>query len=100
MDERRKRDAFNFELNSSGKNGAEFEGGWTPAKYRAFAKRIDQHPDNLKMTREEFSAELARREGQSHESDRNRSRDQLAYGARERKPQFGPATARSVGAVA
>jgi regulator of RNase E activity RraA len=59
-------DAFNFELNSSGKNGGEFEGGWTPAKYRAFAKWIDQHPDKLKMTREEFSAELARREGESH----------------------------------
>lgn len=59
-------DAFNFELNSSGKNGAEFEGGWTPAKYRAFATWIDQHPDRLKMTRQEFNAELARREGKSN----------------------------------
>jgi len=54
-------DAFNFQLNSSGKNGAEFEGGWTPAKYQAFAKWIDQHPEKLKMTREEFNTELARR---------------------------------------
>src|SRR6202034_437964 len=30
-------DAFNFELNSTGKNGAEFEGGWTPKKYDALA---------------------------------------------------------------
>jgi regulator of RNase E activity RraA len=57
-------DTFNFELNSVGKNGAEFEGGWTPAKYQALAKWIDQHPDKLKMTRAEFNAELARREGQ------------------------------------
>lgn len=58
-------DAFNFEMNSLGKNGAEFEGGWNPAKYQAFAKWIDQHPDKLKMTRAEFNAELARREGQN-----------------------------------
>ena len=56
-------DAFNFELNAAGKNGAEFEGGWNRAKYQAFAKWIDQHPEKLKMTREEFQAELARREG-------------------------------------
>jgi regulator of RNase E activity RraA len=54
-------DAFNFELNSSGKNGAEFEGGWTPAKYDAMAKWIDAHPDKLKMTRDEFRQEIARR---------------------------------------
>lgn len=59
-------DAFNFELNSSGKNGAEFEGGWTPAKYQAFSKWIDQHPEKLKMTKEEFNAERARREGKGH----------------------------------
>jgi 4-hydroxy-4-methyl-2-oxoglutarate aldolase len=58
-------DAFNFELNSSGTNGAEFEGGWTPAKYSAFAKWIDQHPDKLKMTRQEFDAELTHRSGHS-----------------------------------
>src|SRR6185437_1007503 len=33
-------DAFNFELNRSGKNGAEFEGG-TPEKYDALAKWVD-----------------------------------------------------------
>ena len=54
-------DAFNFELNASGKNGAEFEGGWTPAKYDALSKWIDAHPEKLKMTRDEFNKELARR---------------------------------------
>jgi 4-hydroxy-4-methyl-2-oxoglutarate aldolase len=54
-------DAYNFELNSSGKNGAEFEGGWTPAKYEALAKWIDAHPEKLKMSKEEFNQELARR---------------------------------------
>jgi regulator of RNase E activity RraA len=49
-------DTFNFELNHSGKNGAEFEGGWTPAKYNAFIKWIDAHPDKLKMPRPEFDA--------------------------------------------
>ena len=48
------KDAFNFELNQQGKNGAEFEGGWTPAKYDAFAKWIDVHPEKLKMPRREF----------------------------------------------
>ena len=52
-------DAFNFELNRQGKNGAEFEGGWTPAKYAAFAKWIDAHPEMLKMPRAEFDALLA-----------------------------------------
>ncbi|HTH53960.1 MAG TPA: hypothetical protein VL495_08425 [Edaphobacter sp.] len=56
-------DAFNFELNAAGKNGAEFEGGWTHAKYEAFAKWIGQHPEKLKMTQAEFNAELARRQG-------------------------------------
>jgi 4-hydroxy-4-methyl-2-oxoglutarate aldolase len=59
-------DAFNFELNSSGKNGAEFEGGWTAAKYGAFANWIDHHPEKLKMTRQEFDAELSRRKGKSN----------------------------------
>ena len=49
-------DAFNFDLNRSGKNGGEFEGGWTPAKYDAFAKWIDEHPDRLKMPRSEFDS--------------------------------------------
>jgi len=56
-------DAFNFELNRQGKNGAEFEGGWTPAKFAAFAKWVDAHPEKLKMTRDEFAAVLAQEEG-------------------------------------
>jgi regulator of RNase E activity RraA len=52
-------DAFNFELNREGKNGAEFEGGWTPQKLAAFSKWIDAHPDKLKMTRAEFNELLA-----------------------------------------
>src|SRR5271157_1923082 len=52
-------DAFNFELNSQGKNGAEFEGGWTPAKLAAFGKWVDAHPEKLKMTRAEFAELLA-----------------------------------------
>jgi len=47
-------DAFNFELNKQGSNGAEFEGGWNAQKYAAFQKWIDAHPDKLKMTRAEF----------------------------------------------
>ena len=54
-------DAFNFELNSTGKNGAEFEGGWTPAKYDALAKWIDAHPEKLKMPRAEFNEILGKR---------------------------------------
>jgi len=52
-------DAFNFELNSQGKNGASFEGGWTPEKFAALGKWVDAHPDKLKMTRAEFAALLA-----------------------------------------
>jgi regulator of RNase E activity RraA len=54
-------DAFNFELNRLGKNGAEFEGGWTPAKYDAFAKWIDEHPEKLKMSRAQFNTILERK---------------------------------------
>ena len=53
-------DEFNFELNQEGKNGAQFEGGWTTAKYDAFAKWIDAHPEKLRMTHEEFDALLAK----------------------------------------
>jgi len=53
------KDAFNFELNQQGKNGVLFEGGWTAAKYTAFGKWIDSHPDMLKMPRSEFDAMLA-----------------------------------------
>src|ERR1700684_1719951 len=51
-------DDYNFELNREGKNGAQFEGGWTVAKYDAFAKWIDAHPEKLKMPRSEFDALL------------------------------------------
>ena len=53
------KDAFNFELNQQGKNGAMFEGGWNAEKYAAFAKWVDAHPDMLKMPRSEFDALLA-----------------------------------------
>jgi len=53
------KDTFNFELNREGKNGAEFEGGWTPAKYAALSKWVDAHPDVLKMPRAEFDAMVA-----------------------------------------
>jgi len=52
-------DDFNFDLNKSGANGAQFEGGWTRAKYEAFQKWIDQHPERLKMPRSEFDDLLA-----------------------------------------
>jgi 4-hydroxy-4-methyl-2-oxoglutarate aldolase len=51
-------DAFNFELNRAGKNGAEFEGGWTAAKFTAFEKWVDAHPEKLKMTKAEFTARM------------------------------------------
>ncbi len=53
-------DAFNFELNQQGKNGGQFEGGWTPEKYDAFAKWIDAHPEKLKMPRSEFDTILTK----------------------------------------
>jgi 4-hydroxy-4-methyl-2-oxoglutarate aldolase len=53
------KDAFNFELNQQGKNGPEFEGGWTPAKYAAFAKWVNSHPEMLKMPRSEFDSMLS-----------------------------------------
>lgn len=54
-------DEFNFELNRSGKNGGEFEGGWTPKKYDALAKWVDAHPEKLKMSRAEFNAILEKK---------------------------------------
>lgn len=48
-------DAFNFELNRTGANGAEFEGGWTAKKYAAFEKWISANPEKLKMTKTEFA---------------------------------------------
>ncbi len=61
-------DSYNFELNQEGKNGAEFEGGWTPQKYAAFAKWVEAHPDKLKMPRSEFDAILAQRSKPHHEA--------------------------------
>jgi 4-hydroxy-4-methyl-2-oxoglutarate aldolase len=52
-------DSFNFELNKQGKNGAQFEGGWTPEKFAALGKWVGEHPEKLKMTRAEFDALLA-----------------------------------------
>jgi len=48
-------DAFNFELNKQGTNGAEFEGGWTAQKFDALEKWVNAHPEKLKMTKAEFS---------------------------------------------
>lgn len=53
------KDAFNFELNQQGKNGAEFEGGWNAKKYAAFSDWIKSHPEKLKMPQKEFDALLA-----------------------------------------
>ncbi len=54
------KDSFNFELNQQGKNGAEFEGGWTAKKYAAFSRWVDAHPEKLKMQRAEFDALVAK----------------------------------------
>jgi regulator of RNase E activity RraA len=54
------KDDYNFELNREGKNGAEFEGGWTVKKYDGLAAWIGAHPDKLKMSRSEFDALLAK----------------------------------------
>ena len=54
-------DAFNFELNRTGENGGNLEGGWTPAKYQALSQWIDAHPQKLKMTRSEFNVILRER---------------------------------------
>lgn len=47
-------DAYNFELNKEGKNGAQFEGGWTAQKFAGFKQWVYAHPDKLKMPRSEF----------------------------------------------
>ena len=64
-------DAFNFDLNREGKNGAQFEGGWTPQKYDAFAKWIDAHPNMLKMPHSEFDEMVAK--GKQRSSARSHS---------------------------
>lgn len=48
------KDEFNFEQNSKGSNGGQFEGGWNEAKYKAFAGWVKAHPDKLKMSQEQF----------------------------------------------
>lgn len=53
-------DAYNFERNQEGKNGGQFEGGWNAAKFAAFEKWVDAHPDRLKMPRSEFDALLSK----------------------------------------
>jgi 4-hydroxy-4-methyl-2-oxoglutarate aldolase len=51
-------DAFNFELNRTGQNGGEFEGGWNARKYDGFVQWINANPSKLKMNRAEFDAIL------------------------------------------
>jgi regulator of RNase E activity RraA len=48
-------DDYNFELNRAGKNGGQFEGGWNADKYDAFGHWVDQHPEKLKMSKDEFN---------------------------------------------
>jgi 4-hydroxy-4-methyl-2-oxoglutarate aldolase len=55
-------DSYNFELNSKGSNGAEFEGGWTAEKLAAFGKWVYAHPEKLKMSHAEFDSLLSRAE--------------------------------------
>ncbi|MBT9332403.1 RraA family protein [Paracidobacterium acidisoli] len=47
-------DAYNFELNKEGKNGAQFEGGWNAQKFAGFKQWVYAHPEKLKMSRAEF----------------------------------------------
>lgn len=54
-------DDYNFELNQEGKNGAMFEGGWTPKKLASFSQWVDAHPDKLKMPKVEFEKILEER---------------------------------------
>ena len=61
------KDAFNFELNQKGSNGAMFEGGWNAAKYEAFGKWVNAHPDMLKMPHSEFDAMLTQATQPHHE---------------------------------
>src|ERR1044071_6148093 len=56
-------DAFNFDLNRRGANGAAFEGGWNGQKYEAFVQWINANPSKLKMSRAEFDAILKERRG-------------------------------------
>jgi 4-hydroxy-4-methyl-2-oxoglutarate aldolase len=58
-------DAYNFELNRAGKNGGEFEGGWTPAKYDAMAGWAKSSPGRIKMPPVEFNEILAQRKARN-----------------------------------
>ena len=53
-------DDYNFKLNQEGKNGAEFEGGWTIKKYDGLAKWVEAHPEKLRMSRSDFDSMLAK----------------------------------------
>jgi 4-hydroxy-4-methyl-2-oxoglutarate aldolase len=68
------KDAYNFDLNREGKNGARFEGGWNAKKYAAFVKWIDAHPAILKMPRSEFDALIASAEKSRHGAEQPRRR--------------------------
>ena len=55
-------DAYNFELNKAGKNGGQFEGGWNAQKFAGFKEWVAGHPDQLKMTQEQFTKLLTERQ--------------------------------------
>jgi regulator of RNase E activity RraA len=57
-------DAYNFELNKSGKNGGEFEGGWTPTKYDAMAAWA-KSSGKVRMPQAEFDKLLAERKARN-----------------------------------
>ncbi len=60
-------DAFNFYLNSQGKNGGNFEGGWDARKYDALAAWVKANPDKLKMSQTQFdSIEAQRKARRAH----------------------------------
>ena len=58
-------DAYNFDLNKSGKNGGEFEGGWTPNKYDAMAAWAKATPGRIKMPMAEFNEIMAQRKARN-----------------------------------
>ncbi len=53
------RDAYNFELNRTGKNGTTFEGGWDAAKYQGLSAWLKQHPKMLKMSQATYDRLVA-----------------------------------------
>lgn len=54
-------DAFNFERNRKGNNGADFEGGWNSAKYDALAAWVKANPGRLRMSQSQFNKIEAQR---------------------------------------